>query len=228
VDAPAPEPAAEPAPEITTEAPVLDAPAAPPEAPAVPPVLLSDAEGVRVLAPPVPAGALPEVLQTVALDAIAYDATGDLSLSGRATEGGVVRLYLDNRPLAEVAVAPDGTWRLSGLEVAPGVYTLRVDRVGADGRVTSRIEMPFLREERSAIAAAFGEETSRPDFTIAVRTVQPGNTLWAIAREAFGQGVLYVQVFEANRERIRNPDLIYPGQVLVLPDLAPASGSAQD
>ena len=50
-----------------------------------------------------------------------------------------------------------------------------------------------------------------------MRTVQPGNTLWAIARERYGEGIMYVMVFEANRDRIRNPDLIYPGQVFVLP-----------
>jgi len=48
-------------------------------------------------------------------------------------------------------------------------------------------------------------------------TVQPGFTLWGIAQERYGNGVLYVQVFEANRDKIRNPDLIYPGQVLSVP-----------
>ncbi len=48
-------------------------------------------------------------------------------------------------------------------------------------------------------------------------TVQPGFTLWGIAREQFGDGTLYVQVYDANRDRIRDPDLIYPGQVFSLP-----------
>ena len=48
-------------------------------------------------------------------------------------------------------------------------------------------------------------------------TVQPGFTLWAIARENLGDGVMYVQVFEANKAQIRDPDLIYPGQVFTLP-----------
>jgi len=48
-------------------------------------------------------------------------------------------------------------------------------------------------------------------------TVQPGFTLWGIARENFGEGVMYVQVYEANRDKIRNPDLIYPGQVFAIP-----------
>ena len=49
-------------------------------------------------------------------------------------------------------------------------------------------------------------------------TVQKGDTLWAISRESYGEGVLYVRVFEANRDRIRNPDLIYPGQVFTIPE----------
>jgi len=53
---------------------------------------------------------------------------------------------------------------------------------------------------------------------VAVRTVQPGNTLWAIAQERYGDGILYVRVFEANRDLIRNPNLIYPGQVFRLPE----------
>ena len=48
-------------------------------------------------------------------------------------------------------------------------------------------------------------------------TVQPGLTLWAIAKANFGEGMLYVQVFEANRDKIKDPDLIYPGQVFTVP-----------
>lgn len=57
-----------------------------------------------------------------------------------------------------------------------------------------------------------------PPLTV---TVQPGFTLWRIARENFGHGIMYVQVFEANRDKIRDPDLIYPGQVFTIP--APAN-----
>lgn len=48
-------------------------------------------------------------------------------------------------------------------------------------------------------------------------TVQPGYSLWQIARENLGDGILYVQVFEANKSQIRDPDLIYPGQIFTLP-----------
>ena len=48
-------------------------------------------------------------------------------------------------------------------------------------------------------------------------TVTQGNSLWAIAREVYGDGLMYVRVFEANKGQIRDPDLIYPGQVFEIP-----------
>jgi nucleoid-associated protein YgaU len=41
--------------------------------------------------------------------------------------------------------------------------------------------------------------------------------LWGIADRLMGDGYMYVQVFEANKDKIRDPDLIYPGQVFTLP-----------
>jgi nucleoid-associated protein YgaU len=109
--------------------------------------------------------------------------------------------------------------------VAPGVYTLRVDQVGADGDVVSRIETPFLREEIEAVAAVLADQPEQDDFVVAQRTVERGNTLWAIAREKYGEGILYVHVYEANKDQIRDPDLIYPGQIFVLPELDGVSGN---
>ncbi|MGX9350114.1 LysM peptidoglycan-binding domain-containing protein [Shimia sp. W99] len=48
-------------------------------------------------------------------------------------------------------------------------------------------------------------------------TVQPGFTLWAIATEHYGSGVHFVHVHEANKDQIRDPDLIYPGQIFEVP-----------
>ncbi|ALI54404.1 LysM peptidoglycan-binding domain-containing protein [Celeribacter marinus] len=56
-----------------------------------------------------------------------------------------------------------------------------------------------------------------PRARIGSVTVQPGNTLWGIASDRYGDGFLYARVFDANKTQIRDPDLIYPGQVFVLP-----------
>ena len=204
--------ATEAAPETTSE------PAQTPEAPAAetaPPVLLADESGVKVIQSGGQAD--PEVAEAVALDTITYDSDGNVVLAGRAQANDSVQIYLDNTSIASAPVSPEGDWQTTLPEVESGVYTLRVDEVSQDGQVVSRIETPFKREEAEKVAEVLQEETANPDFQVAMRTVQPGNTLWAIARERYGEGIMYVLVFEANRDRIRNPDLIYPGQVFVLP-----------
>ena len=62
------------------------------------------------------------------------------------------------------------------------------------------------------------EPAPKPAAASVTVTVQPGYTLWGIAQESYGDGVLYVQLFEANRDLIKDPDLIYPGQVFALPE----------
>ena len=48
-------------------------------------------------------------------------------------------------------------------------------------------------------------------------TVKPGNSLWFLARQSYGEGTRYTMIYQANRGHIRNPDLIYPGQVFLIP-----------
>jgi nucleoid-associated protein YgaU len=102
-------------------------------------------------------------------------------------------------------------------DIIPGTYTLRIDELSLKGDVISRLESPFKREDRERLANLIAPSTS--PVRINIVTVQPGNTLWAIARKRYGDGLLYVQVFEANRDKIKNPDLIYPGQLFDLPDI---------
>jgi nucleoid-associated protein YgaU len=180
--------------------------------PTAPAVLLSDAEGVRVLQ-----SGSTEAPDAVSVDAISYDETGEVTLTGRATGAGSVRVYLDNRPILTTEVEEGGQWSTALPDVDTGVYTLRVDEIAADGSVVSRVETPFQREPVQTILALAEEEGSQTS-PVRLVTVQPGNTLWGISRRSYGEGTLYVRVFDANKERIRDPDLIYPGQVFTLPD----------
>ncbi|MBT8064473.1 MAG: LysM peptidoglycan-binding domain-containing protein [Xanthomonadales bacterium] len=50
-------------------------------------------------------------------------------------------------------------------------------------------------------------------------TVQSGDTLWKIAEEMYGNGSKYTKIFEANTDQLDNPDRIFPGQKLKVPDL---------
>ena len=205
-----------PAPEAGPDVVAADpAPPAPPRAPAI---LSAGADGVTLVQPG-GSGAAPEVMSNVSIDTITYDPDGDVVLSGRSTGEGFVQVYLNNRPVTTARIPEDGTWRTDLPDVDTGTYTLRVDELAGDGTVVSRVETPFRREEPETIAEVLADETSAEDFTVASRTVQPGNTLWAISRERYGDGILYVEVYEANRDLIRDPDLIYPGQVFRLPEL---------
>ncbi len=181
-------------------------------------VVRSGEEGVELVQPPTVTDVPPK---QIALDTIGYSDTGDVELTGRAQDGSAVRLYLDNRLIADLPPAPDGQWRGEVEGIDPGVYTLRVDEVAPDGTVVSRLETPFKREPVEVLRAA--EETEQgetPSETPPIRsvTVQQGDTLWAISRERFGDGILYVRLFEANRDSIRDPDLIYPGQIFTIPE----------
>lgn len=51
-------------------------------------------------------------------------------------------------------------------------------------------------------------------------TVKKGDYLSKIAKEVYGNAKLYNVIFEANKPMLKNPDLIYPGQVLVIPPVA--------
>jgi len=211
---PAAAPQPEPQTEQQTEPPAaeIETAAAPAPEPATT-VLLSNEEGVRVLQRPDPAAETPpELLDNVAIDSISYDDSGEVEISGRGRSDSFVRVYLDNTPITTSRIAEDGNWRTGLPEIDTGVYTLRVDQIDAEtGTVLSRAETPFKREERAVVADA-GERLAAQ-----VVTVQPGSTLWAIARDTYGEGTLYVRVFEANRDLIRDPDLIYPGQVFAVP-----------
>lgn len=187
------------------------------EQPVAPTVLLADEDGVRVVQS---AGDQPDAMTNVSIDAITYDADGDVALSGRAVGSSQVQVYLNNQPLVTAGIEEGGQWKVALPEVETGTYTLRVDEVDAEGTVISRAETPFLREAVEDIQAL--DETRRVASTdiapVSLITVQPGNTLWGIAQDNYGEGLLYVRVFEANNDRIRDPDLIFPGQIFSVPD----------
>lgn len=208
--------AAEPANEPVSEAapatePTVE-PAAEPAPAAAPQLLVADAEGVRVLAD----GA---ALEALTLDTITYDDNGEVKLAGRATGEGFVQAYLDGASVGTATIEVDRSWLIDLVGVEPGVYTLRLDEVSPQGDVVSRMETPFKREVATEVAATMADQVTE-ETRAAVRTVQPGNTLWAIASDTYGDGIKYVYVYEANRDLIRDPDLIYPGQVFVLPEIS--------
>jgi nucleoid-associated protein YgaU len=147
--------------------------------------------------------------QGLTLDTVEYDDAGRFALGGRAKPGSHIAVYLNNSLVGDATAGNDGEWRVVPESIVePGLHTLRVDLVDDEGAVIARLETPFSR-------AAFILPTGRDSVVI----VQPGNSLWRIARRKYGRGLQYVTIFEANRDQIGDPDLIYPGQIFLVPSV---------
>lgn len=188
---------------------------APEPAPTQVAVLRADAQGVTLVQP---AAQAPQ--GKVVLDTIGYSDSGEVQLAGRARANARVRVYLDNAVVTSFVVAQNGSWGGQLEAVDPGVYRLRLDELDTNGKVLSRLETPFKREAPEVLLPPANSDTAPDAAAPLVRavTVQEGDTLWAISQQRYGSGFLYVRVFEANQAAIRDPDLIYPGQVFAIPE----------
>ncbi len=156
----------------------------------------------RVLQQPTPA---PEG-QALSLDTAEYGARDRLVLSGHADPGARLNVYAGERLLGTVTADPAGKWSLMSPHREPaGGFELRLDQLAADGSVARRIAAPFERPTTGALAHG------------GTYVVRNGNSLWLIARHFYGQGTRYTAIYIANREQIRDPNRIYPGQQFKLP-----------
>jgi nucleoid-associated protein YgaU len=142
----------------------------------------------------------------LSIEIVDYGDDGNVSIGGKSKPGEHVQVYLDNKLVGRAATTPKGEWHVAPDEpVSPGIYKLRADSMSS-GKVTARVEIPFARAER--VSGPEGES---------LVIVQPGNSLWRIARRTMGSGIKYTMIYATNRAQILDPDLIYPGQVFALP-----------
>jgi nucleoid-associated protein YgaU len=147
---------------------------------------------------------LPDAETAPAEDTQVAEAQAEAEASETAATETVVTEATQPESSAEVPAAEDPA--PAAAEVAP-----------AEGAEIAAAEPePAVPAAEAAPTAEVAAAPASPPKPVSV-TVQPGFTLWGIAQEQYGDGVLYVQVFEANRDKIKDPDLIYPGQVFAVP-----------
>src|SRR5579883_912782 len=138
------------------------------------------------------------------LDVIQYDAAGHVQLLGRAQPQSRVQAFLDERPRGAGAADASGGWSIALDGTVPvGHYRLRLESRGDGDHPPMRLALSFAR-------APTAEGYASVD-------VQPGNNLWRIAQHSYGDGFRYAEIYQANRLQIRDPNLIYPGQVIAVP-----------
>jgi hypothetical protein len=176
----------------------------PPHGAAQPPVavLLPREGGARALG-----GRDARAQRHVTLDIVEYDPAGRTILSGRADPGTSVDVLINDKRLATVRADANGEW---AVELAAGVpvgrYRLRLQGHAPDGGDEGELAFDMRRA---------GPDEVGPGGSLAV---VPGNNLWHLARRSYGDGLRYVEIYRANRAQIDDPDRIYPGQLLALPD----------
>jgi len=150
------------------------------------------------------------------LGVVTYEDGGNLSLSGSGDPDNEARILLDGNVIQSEDITEEGKWTAELSEVEPGDYLLTIDEVGDEGKVVQKVETP-LRIERPEQAIEAQEKIQENPKLATLVTVQKGFTLWGISRSNYGLGRLYVRIYNANKDQIDDPDLIYPGQIFVVP-----------
>lgn len=155
-------------------------------------------------------GAAPLPPGGVTVDVVDYGPDGRVNIGGHAPADARIQVYLNNLLIGHSVSDAEGRWGLTPDQpVRPGRYTLRADHVSGDGRVSARAEIPFQMADQAASNLPAGQSV----------VVQPGASLWRIARRTYGDGIRFSLIYEANQTQIRDPDLIYPGQIFSVPQV---------
>lgn len=193
-----------------------------------------EATGDAVIAGRAAPGATVDLLRDgERLDRAVADATGQFVMVPLHLPAGSYELTLSAR-------LPDGTVTLSKQRVAVTINDMGASSRAAEARAeyvpetASRARPPSqprlqtAKPQQSAVlrpaqampaSSASDDAVSSPAVAprILTRVVFRGDSLWRISRITYGDGARYTIVYRANRDQIRDPDLIHPGQILVLP-----------
>jgi nucleoid-associated protein YgaU len=223
-----------PAPEVkvAVSAPPPEAKAAAAPAPANATAPAPPAQAMRTVATPPPT-----VGARVAIQSVAADAAGGLVAKGSAEPNAAVRLYLNDADIADAKTQADGRWSLTikgGM--TPGGYLMRADEINpGSATVVASANTPFDYPAAPASAppttpAAASASTAQPSVaspadpvidSVQTKRVAVGHTLWALSKSYYGDPTHYPVIYEANKWEIHNPNLIYPGEVVVVPKSEP-------
>jgi nucleoid-associated protein YgaU len=151
----------------------------------------------------------------------------NLYVAGEAAPGTLVHVYANEELVGEALAGAEGTWLVEAEKDVPiGEIVIRADAVAAGAASPSaQAEAPFMRfpdgvvlEPLATATAEGGDLTASGHMPIPTYAlIRRGDNLWRIARRKYGRGIRYEAIFEANSDRIRDPDLIYPGQVFIIP-----------
>ena len=142
----------------------------------------------------------------IAIDSVEHFNNGNLRIRGRSVPLSKIKIFLSENILSETFVKKDGFWEINLKNIELGRYDLKFE-------LTSQNQVISL--ETTIFNGLINSELLEKKKII----VEDGNSLWRIARKTLGGGVLYAEIYKHNRKKIKDPNLIYPGQVFNIPNI---------
>ncbi len=135
-----------------------------------------------------------------------------------------IEAWRDSRkPIRFVVTGAGGV----NLPVTIREFQIEAERAGSPGDVYFTLVLKEWREKKVAVLDTSAPEQSQvteerptaPEPEPAKSyTVKKNDSLWKISKQMYGEGSQWRRIYDANADIIgKNPDLIYPGQVLVIP-----------
>lgn len=173
----------------------------------------------------------PEPEPSVTVKAVEAE-EGQVYVAGESDGEGPVRVYIEEKFVGQAKPNPEGQWVLKAPKtIDPGQHSVRADKIkDKKGTVTARAEVVFEREAdevaltpviavgSGASGVTAGADVDAGRRQIPAMIIRKGDNLWRISQRHYGQGVRYTTIYQANQGQITNPDLIFPGQVFLLPE----------
>jgi nucleoid-associated protein YgaU len=198
-----------------------------PQVAAAPPVGASPSPAVPT---PAPAPAAPPAPEAPRADVVRVLPSGEVVIAGRAAPGARVALLDNGQTLMEGKADPTtGEFVFLPPRLPAGQHQLALQEQAQPGGeekprrdlTAFAIAGPPAKPEPQAAAAspaaAPGAAPAASSAAAADIRISKGDTLWRISRQKLGRGSLYESIVQANSGKIRDPNLIYPGQALDLP-----------
>ena len=197
-------------------------------------VARTEGTGDAVIAGRAAPGAIVDLLRDgERLDRAVADESGQFAMVPPHLPAGSYELTLSARlPDGTVASSKQGV-KVTVSDTGVSARTMEshaeyVPESSSQARSRSRLPLQAAKPQANAVlrpaqanpgSSALEESVSSPAAAPKnlTKVVSRGDSLWRISRTSYGDGTRYAIVYRANRDRIRNPNLIHPGQILVLP-----------